>query len=243
MESQFRSQYDMDKARMEYFRYLRGLKEWPAGVKTERQRAEHIGVSVASLAHWRKRDNWEKADVSFDDYLVERRDGSSGYTRRSNLPVGYKSCPKCDGTGEVLCHGKEIYQYRSLMWAGSWHGKAVLVPWLESAPREKTRWGQMPGWAQAVVAPGGWGALKVFVSVDKELPWGQRYLYKYAEYEMFEGHRLYYHRISWSQRDLVKSYDLPMPDLNIVVPFFGQNIETERAHPFLLASGNKTLNQ
>ncbi len=213
------TQEDMDQAKLEYFRYLRGLKEWPAEVTSEKRRADFIGVSVSSLAGWRLKYDWENAEVSKRKYDLPRRDGrqDGGYYRQTNLLVGYKPCPKCDGTGEVLCHGKEHHMQRSLMWAGSWHGRAVTVEWLVAFHE----WGRIPGWAVAAVAPGGYGCLHVFVSVDKVLPWGGfldlRMSPYYDQYEDFRGHRLYYKTVHWGRGDEVEAYHEPIPELETVL--------------------------
>ncbi len=211
------TQEDMDQAKLEYFRYLRGLKDWPEGVDSEKQRAVHIGVSTASLFNWRRVYDWENAEVSWDDYEIWRRDGRAmgGYTRRADLPVGYKTCPKCEGVGEILCHGKEHHMQRSLMWAGSWHGRAVTIPWL----KDRETWTRIPGWAMAYVAPGGWGNLKVFISVDVAPNWGGwsgGYMFP-NDFELFKGHRLYWRLVKWSGREGVEVYHEPIPELEAVL--------------------------
>lgn len=139
----------------------------------------------------------------------------SNYRRnKGNLPVGHKPCPHCSGTGEVLCTGREYYQQLSHDWARSLHGKAVLIPFFVGRENGRDRWTQIPGLAIQSVARGGWGAVRVYISIDRYPNWGgfNLQLCGYDEdHDVINGHKLYYiTKGRPSRTDVILLEDIPM---------------------------------
>lgn len=106
---------------------------------------------------------------------------TSAYHRnKRNLPVGYKPCPHCKGTGQVLCNGREVHQEKSRLWAEQMHGKMVTILFLKSlkhigeGPPYETvdEWVRIPGLAIKRKAPGGWWGVRVYISRDIAPHWG-----------------------------------------------------------------------
>ncbi len=75
--------------------------------------------------------------------------------------VGFKPCPKCGGSGEILCDGMELFRQQHKAWAMQFHMKPVVYNWLGEAA--------IPGIAVALLLPGGWYGVKVYVAVT-EIP-------------------------------------------------------------------------
>jgi hypothetical protein len=137
----------------------------------------------------------------------------SNYRRnKRNLPVGYKKCPTCGGTGQVPCHGKEYHQAMSHAWAKSLHGRAVMVPFFVGRDGEKDVWTEAPGLAVYAVNPGGWGKVRVYISIDKSPNWGHfnMQLYGYDDdHDVINDHKLYYLDKGWgSRKDVVPLIDV-----------------------------------
>ncbi len=78
-------------------------------------------------------------------------------TTKKNAIVPFKVCPRCLGTGQIPCDGKEYYRQLHREWAESFHLKPVVYAWLGKA--------EIPGLAVAQLMPGGWHGLKVYVAV------------------------------------------------------------------------------
>ena len=77
---------------------------------------------------------------------------------KKNLPVTYKPCAKCGGSGQVPCDGKEPFRIQQKEWAESFNGKPVLYKGYES-----TEW--VPGVAVAQLLPGGWHEVRIYLAV------------------------------------------------------------------------------
>lgn len=137
--------------------------------------------------------------------------------QRDKALVGYKTCPRCEGTGQIPCDGREYYQQLSKEWADSLHGRMVMVPFLRASSREtKGDWIQLPGLAIRTKARGGWYGVKIYISVDKAPNWGKfnLQLYGYDEdHDIVNGHKLYYRTKGRPQ-----SKDVIPMDVDTVVP-------------------------
>lgn len=155
---------------------------------------------------------------------------------KRNLPVGFKACPKCGGAGEVPCTGREYYQQQSYDWAEFLHGKVVLLPFFVGRREDKDRWTQVLGLAVKSVSPGGWGAVKVYISIDRSPNWGGFNLQRYGHdepYDLVNGHKLYYIEKGWSSRKgVVQLENIPpeMEEIKRIVPTDRKLIEAGAAH-------------
>lgn len=141
------------------------------------------------------------------------------YTRnKRHLPVAFKACPKCGGTGQIPCNGKEYYQAQSHAWAKALHGKIVTIPWLKS----RTEWTRVPGVAvYRGNRPGGYGGIKVYLSVDVSPNWGGWGAeYGTDEFDEIDGHRFYF--IEKGQTPEVEEIQC-WPE-NVTVPFAANDI-------------------
>lgn len=130
--------------------------------------------------------------------------------KRDKALVTYKTCPHCGGSGQVPCTGREHFQQQSYDWTKSLNGKAVMIPFL-SVERE---WIEVPGLAIQTILKGGWGAVKVYISVDKAPNWGgfNVQMYGYDEdYDVINGHRLYFISKGWARRkEVILLETIPM---------------------------------
>ena len=144
--------------------------------------------------------------------------------KRDTALVSYKTCPHCGGSGQVPCTGREHFQQQAYDWAKSLQGQAVLIPFL-STERE---WIKVPGLAIQTILKGGWGAVKVYISVDKAPNWGgwrsSLRFYGYDEdYDLINGHKLYYIEKGWaSRKDVVLLRTIP-PEIGAIKQIAQQN--------------------
>ena len=84
---------------------------------------------------------------------------AENYTiNKKNLPVAYKVCSKCGGSGQVPCDGREHYRRKYREWAETFHLMPVVFSWLGKA--------SIPGIAVSQLLPVGWYGLKVYVAVS-----------------------------------------------------------------------------
>ncbi len=130
--------------------------------------------------------------------------------KRDKALVTYKTCPNCGGSGQVPCTGREYFQQQAYDWAKSLNGQAVLIPFLST----ERKWIEVPGLAIQTVLKGGWGAVKVYISVDKAPNWGgfNLQLYGYDEdCDVINGRRLYFISKGWaSRKDVVLLESIPL---------------------------------
>ena len=75
--------------------------------------------------------------------------------KRKDALVKFKTCPKCKGTGQVTCDGRDHIRLKYLAWAWRYHMKPVVYS------TDKTA---VPGIAVAGINPGGWAFLDIYVS-------------------------------------------------------------------------------
>lgn len=77
--------------------------------------------------------------------------------RKGDAVTTFKTCPKCKGTGQVTCDGRDHIRLKYLTWAWKYHMKPVVY----CAKAVKT---SVPGIAVAGINPGGWAFLDIYVS-------------------------------------------------------------------------------
>lgn len=75
--------------------------------------------------------------------------------RKNDAVVTFKTCPKCRGTGQVPCDGKDHFRQRYLYNAWRFHMKPVIYKGKQN----------VPGIAVAGINPGGWAYLDIYVSI------------------------------------------------------------------------------
>jgi len=142
------------------------------------------------------------------------------YTRnKRNLPVAFKPCPKCGGSGCVPTDGKEMFRQQSLAWAKSVHGKVVRVPFLKDGRKGRDGWIKVLGLAISQLRPNGYSRVKVYISVDVPPNWGgfSNQYRSTDDYDDIGGHRFYYLNKGFrSEVELVDCQTVP-PELLALV--------------------------
>ena len=138
-------------------------------------------------------------------------------TKKKDALVTFKVCPRCGGTGQIPCDGKEFYRQQAKLWAEQFHLQPVLVERCVGYDEHNKRLSKsLPGLAVRSINPGGWGAVKVYVAVTEQpksiyatgLEQTVRALLRFTRNADYINNKaLWYMHVSWGYRDDIHLLD------------------------------------